>query len=214
METNKIEIKTLFTAFATIIFIEAVAKIVSSMAPDYLIIILGATRFLEIILIILIFLSWEKGVSSLGLDRSKMANGLKKGLIWSAGFGIITFCVFVIMFAAGTNPLIFIHTDLPKTCNELIYYFFIAGVVGPIAEELFFRGIIYGFFRRWGIVFALVFSVLFFVLAHPLIPRIPLPQIIGGIVFALAYEVEKSLITPITIHSIGNIAILTISFLT
>jgi uncharacterized protein len=134
-------------------------------------------------------------------------------LIWSAGFGIIILCVFVVLFVAGTNPLIFIQTDLPKKSNELIYYFFIAGVVGPIAEELFFRGIIYGFFRRWGILFALVLSVLFFVLAHPHIPRIPLTQIIGGIVFALAYEVEGSLITPITIHSIGNTTILTISFL-
>jgi uncharacterized protein len=213
METNKIELKTLFIAFAAIIFIEAVAKVVTSMAPDYLIIILGVTRFLEIILIILIFLIWGKGVSSLGLARSKMATGFKKGLIWSAGFGIITLCVFLILFVAGANPLIFIHTDLPKTCNELIYYFFIAGVVGPIAEEIFFRGIIYGFFRRWGILIALVLSVLFFVLAHPHTPRIPLPQIIGGIVFAVSYEVEGSLITPITIHSIGNITILTISFL-
>jgi hypothetical protein len=75
METNKIEITTLFIVFAAIIFIEAVARIVTSMAPDYSIIILGATRFLEIIMIILLFLIWGKGVSSLGLARSRMTTG-------------------------------------------------------------------------------------------------------------------------------------------
>ena len=213
METNKVEIKTLFITFAAIIFIEAVARIVISMSRDHLIIILGATRFLEIILIVLIVLIWGKGVSSLGLARSGMSSGFKKGLIWSAGFGTVTFFVFLILFIAGVNPFTFIQADLPENRGEIILFFFIAGVVGPIAEELFFRGIIYGFLRRWGMLFALVLSTLVFVLAHPGIPRIPLPQVIGGIVFAVAYEVEGSLIAPITIHILGNIAIFTISLI-
>jgi len=210
METKQVEIKTLFITFATIISIEAVAKIIISMTQDHLIIILGATRLLEIILIVLI---WGKGISSLGLGRSEMASGFKKGLIWSAGFGIIIFFIFVILFFIGTNPLIFIQTGLPENPSEIILFFFIAGIIGPIAEELFFRGIIYGFFRRWGMLFALVLSVLVFVLAHPVLSRIPLTQVAGGIVFAVAYEVEGNLIAPITIHVLGNIAIFTISLI-
>lgn len=213
MKTNHVQIKTLFITFVTIIFIEAVAKIVISMSRDHLIIILSATRVLEIILIILIVLIWGKGISSLGLARSRMVSGFKKGLIWSAGFGTVVFFVFLILFVAGTNPLTFIHADLPENRSEIILFFFIAGMVGPIAEELFFRGIIYGFLRRWGMLFALVLSTLVFVLAHPVIPRISLSQVIGGIVFAVAYEVEGSLITPITIHVLGNIAIFTISLM-
>ncbi|MBW2341949.1 MAG: CPBP family intramembrane metalloprotease [Deltaproteobacteria bacterium] len=36
---------------------------------------------------------------------------------------------------------------------------------------------------------------------------IPLPQVVGGIVFAVAYEIEGSLMVPITIHVLGNLAI-------
>jgi hypothetical protein len=39
-------------------------------------------------------------------------------------------------------------------------------------------------------------------------------QIVGGVLFAIAYEIEGNLMTPITIHSLGNLAIFTISLVT
>jgi len=85
---------------------------------------------------------------------------------------------------------------------------------GPVAEEIFFRGILYGFFRRWGAVAAVVLSTVIFVLAHPIFPGIPLPQVVGGVVFAVAYEVEGSLMVPITIHALGNMAIFLLCWIT
>jgi hypothetical protein len=38
-------------------------------------------------------------------------------------------------------------------------------------------------------------------------------QVVGGIVFAVAYEVEGSLLVPITIHVLGNMAIFTLSLI-
>ena len=67
------------------------------------------------------------------------------------------------------------------------------------------------FFRRWGVAAALVASTLAFVLAHPLGHRFPLTQVVGGVVFAVAYEVEGDLIVPITIHVLGNLALFTLS---
>jgi len=52
-----------------------------------------------------------------------------------------------------------------------------------------------------------------FVLAHPIFPGIPLAQVVGGIVFAVAYEMEGSLMIPITIHILGNLAIFTLSLI-
>jgi len=74
-------------------------------------------------------------------------------------------------------------------------------------------GIIYGFFRRWGVLAALILSSVIFVLAHATLSGIPVPQIIGGIIFAIAYEREGSLIVPITIHVLGNMAIFTLSLI-
>jgi len=104
-----------------------------------------------------------------------------------------------------------ILSHLPKKANEIALFFIVGGIVGPITEELFFRGILYGFFRKWGILIALVISTTVFVFAHPFFPKIPVTQLVGGIVFALAYEIEKNLTVPIVIHVLGNMAIFTLS---
>ena len=36
---------------------------------------------------------------------------------------------------------------------------------------------------------------------------IPVTQLVGGVVFCLTYEKEKSLMTPYVIHALGNAAI-------
>ena len=213
MEANKIEIKTLVISIAAIVSTEVATSVMISKGLYGPMIILGAARLLETILIILIVLIWGKGISSIGLARSKIALGLKKGLIWSAGFGMVASFAFVVLLAAGSNPLKLIQVQLPARHSEIALFFLIGGMVGPIAEEVFFRGILYGFFRRWGVVVGLVLSTLIFVLIHPINHGVPITQLVGGIVFALAYEVEGSLMAPITIHSLGNIAIFTLSLI-
>jgi hypothetical protein len=176
-------------------------------------IILGGARLLETGLIILCVLIWGKGFPSIGLARSRIVPGLRKGLIWSAGFAVVTFLAFAILFVAGIDALKLIEVRLPAQHGEIILFFLVGGMAGPIAEEVFFRGILYGFLRRWGVVVALVVSTLIFVLAHPIFPGIPLPQVVGGIVFAVAYEIEGSLMVPITIHVLGNLAIFALSMM-
>ena len=60
---------------------------------------------------------------------------------------------------------------------------------------------------------ALTLSTLVFVLAHPVFPAIPITHVVGGIVFAMAYEIEGSLLAPLTIHVLGNTAIFTLSLI-
>jgi len=50
-------------------------------------------------------------------------------------------------------------------------------------------------------------------MAYAIFQWIPLPQIVGGILFAAAYEKEKNLMVPITIHVLGNMAIFSISLI-
>ena len=213
VEASTIKIKPLLITVATIASIEAATRIVIS--SDYLspMMTLGAARLLETGLILLIVLVWEKGLSSIGLARSTMVSGLKKGLIWSAGFGLITFFAFITLFLVDINPLKLIHAHMPRKPNEIFLFFFIGGLVSPIAEEAFFRGILYGFFRRWGVLLAIILTTIIFALAHPVFPGIPVTQIVGGIVFALAYEIEGSLMVPITIHVLGNTAIFALTLL-
>ena len=207
MEADRIEIKTVLISVVVVAVIEAAVGIAASTGAYSSTPLLGAARLLEAVLIVLIVLNRERGLSSIGLALSGMFFGLKRGLVWSAGFGIIVLLVSAALFAAGINPLALIHTRLPAGRNEVILFFLVGGIVSPVAEEIFFRGIIYRFFRRWGVFAAVILSTLAFVLAHSAGSGIPLPQITGGILFAIAYEKEGNLTVPITIHILGNMAI-------
>jgi len=213
MEAKKIEIKIFFLTLATLVLIETAAILSVSGIKVSPVVVTGVVRLIEIALIIIIVLVWGKGLSSIGLVPSKMVNGLIRGLWWSAGFGIITFFAFIALFLVDINPVALIHTRLPAKGIEIVLFFIVAGIIGPVAEEIFFRGIIYGFFRRWGVLVALILSSVMFVLAHLTLSTIPVPQIVGGIIFAIAYEKEGSLIVPITIHALGNMAIFTLSLI-
>ncbi|MBW2108185.1 MAG: CPBP family intramembrane metalloprotease, partial [Deltaproteobacteria bacterium] len=68
-----------------------------------------------------------------------------------------------------------------------------------------------GYLRHWGVFAAVVGSTALFVGAHGLGARIPVTQLVGGIVFALAYETGGSLMVPVTIHVLGNTTIFALS---
>lgn len=214
MEANQVETRTLITSLAIIAFIELAMRLV---LPRYALdsmVILGVARVLQVSLIILFLVTWGQGVSCIGLAPPKIVDGLKKGLIWSAGFGMLVLLAFAVSYMAGINMLVLIRTRLPKEPSTIALFFLIGGIVGPIAEEVFFRGILYGFLRRWGVLVALTLSTLLFVLAHSISHGVFIPQVVGGILFAIAYEVEGSLLVPITIHTLGNLAIFTLSLIT
>lgn len=211
METGRIEIKTVLISVTLVVMIESAVGIAASTCAYSSILLLGAARLLEAALIVLIVSIREKGLSSMGLSPSSMFSGMKRGLVWSVGFGIIVLIASVVLFAFGSNPLALIHTRLPAGRSGLVLFFLVGSIVSPIAEELFFRSIIYRFFRRWGVFAAVVLSTLAFVLAHPAGSGFPMSRITGGILFAVAYEKERSLMVPITIHILGNMAIFSLS---
>ena len=209
VEPKQIQVKTLILSIVAIAFVEA--GLVFSKATFNPLLRLGVARLLELGLMVWIVHVLEGNVISAGLDRSQWFAGLKKGFFWSAGFGVLSGIAFGILFLAGINPLAFTRTALPKSSPDLLFFFLVGGIVAPVAEEIFFRGILYGFLRRWGIVVALVLSTAAFAITHGLGHGFPLTQVVGGILFAVAYELEKNLTAPITIHCLGNLAIFCLS---
>lgn len=211
MEANKISLKTLAVSIAAVLLSEAVFRVTLGAASISSMPILGFIRISEIILLILIACRVEKSAEAIGLAPSRIFAGLQKGLFWSACFGVIAAIGFLGLFATGNDVLKFFNVPLPKTPTSLLLYFTVGGVIGPIAEEIFFRGILYGFLRRWGVFTAVILSTLLFVLPHLTAGSVPITQVVGGIVFAAAYEKERNLLVPITIHCLGNLAIFGLS---
>lgn len=83
---------------------------------------------------------------------------------------------------------------------------FLVSVVAPIAEELFFRGFLFGALRKRGLVVALLVSGGVFGLAHlggsPLGFIVPLATL--GVLLALVYERTGSLYAAIALHALNN----------
>lgn len=181
----------------------------------------GAARIAAVAALLLLFYSRQEGFAAIGLAFHRLPEGIRAGLIWSAAFGVIAGAGALALTASGIDPLALVRVDLPHETRRVILFFLVGGFIAPIAEELFFRGVIYGYFRNRlqpafggaGIAWAVVISTLLFVAAHGIRGGLPLTQIVGGFIFCIAYEQSKSLATPIIIHFLGNSALFLLSLL-
>ena len=213
MEANKIKLSTVFFSIIGIAVVEIVARLLINLnlVEPLTVAELGPVRIAQIIFLLILIKIREKSLSPIGLASPGAYQGIKKGLTWAVLFGTAAGLALLIIYLFDNNVLKRFQMQLPADGYKLIVFFLVGAFIAPVAEEIFFRGILYGFFRRWGVLPALVLSMLFFVLSHPSRHTIPVTQIIGGILFAVAYEMEKNLLVPITIHILGNLAIFTIA---
>jgi membrane protease YdiL (CAAX protease family) len=79
-----------------------------------------------------------------------------------------------------------------------------AGLIIPFAEELFFRGVLYGWLRRrYGLWIGVVVSALIFAIAHADI-AVGVSNLVLGMVLALVYERSQSLWVPVAMHAANN----------
>lgn len=89
-----------------------------------------------------------------------------------------------------------------------------AGILAPMAEELFFRGLLYNWFRqRSGVGVSVWVSSLLFGLAHFDSVTVMVSSLMMGVVLALAFERTKSLWVSIFIHVANNSIALSFVFL-
>jgi membrane protease YdiL (CAAX protease family) len=201
----------LMLVFCLMAAVEAPLRLITWHEGFSPLVLLATSRFIEAALIIGVALRGKKGLSVVGLRTGKVLSGFRRGLLWSAGFGGIVLLVFISLQVMGIDPLPLIQTHLPLNTGDLILFFLVGGIISPVTEELLFRGVVYGFLRRWGVAPAVMISSLAFFLAHMDFTGFFVIQITGGILFALTYEVEKNLMVPITLHMLGNLAIFSIS---
>ena len=154
-----------------------------------------------------------QGITAVGLSRERWPSGLMSGLAWSAAFAVIAaIAAAVAHFGFSVDPIQFVRAPIPRGLYAGAVFILVAGIVSPVAEEILFRGVLFSALRPWGAASAIIGTTLLFTAAH-FYQSFPLIQCIGGLVFAIAMEKSRSLLTPITIHILGNLAIYTISLL-
>lgn len=212
METENIQLKTLFATVALVIVLETIGVAVRTSSLLNLPVI-GVIRLLDILCLAAVVFLLERNLSCIGIHRSGIFSALKTGCLWSIGFGTLAVIAALVLFFSGIHPLHLIKVQLPSDTFSLVLYFLVGGILGPAAEEIFFRGLIFSYFRRWGFLFSLCFSTIIFASMHTMASGIPLPQLVGGILFAASFEIEKNLLVPTVIHILGNLAIFSFSII-
>ena len=212
MTSDRIDSVTLLGSIALIAAVELSTAALSNSFRLSPLFVIGINRLLEIVLLSGIVICLQRDVQSIGLSRATLLPGLKRGLIWSAVFGLLSGFGFTLLYFLDIRPLDLIGTRIPRQPQNIILLFMVGGLIAPVAEEIFFRGILFGFLRRWGAFAAIAISTVVFVFLHP-IQGFSLTQLVGGLVFATAYEIEGNLVVPIVIHILGNSAIFSVSLI-
>ena len=87
---------------------------------------------------------------------------------------------------------------------DLIYMMVFACILGPITEEIFFRGLLYPLFKkRVGIVLVAVLTAMLFAFLHMNWVMV-LSIFVLGILFAYLYEKTGSLLPSMFVHMLHN----------
>lgn len=160
-------------------------------------------------------------VQALGIRPSDMMSDLR----WSLRVCGIGAAIVGVALVAAFSAAVRLGIDLPAPQefatqlldgNRSLQYFLLLGVcavagnlIVAVTEELIYRSLFLpALTSRLGLLPAAAVTSIVFGLAH-VIPfgflAIPLPQIIGGVLFAAGFSIRWSVVPAIVIHATGNV---------
>lgn len=153
----------------------------------------------------------RESITSLGLTMRKFFGNIKYGIF--AYIGLIPILASVmylttVVFRIFNIPIepqpVLIMLREEEHIPSLIYMGLFAAFLGPLFEEIFFRGFVYGVFKkRVGIFCGIIITTAFFAYSHANLASF-FPIFCLGILLAYLYEKTGSLIPSITVHMIHN----------
>ena len=150
--------------------------------------------------------------------RSPAAIGLAKTggrwLLIGAGAGLLGFLInrlvivlYVWISGDTSNPQQgMADTAMGGSLVQFVLLVILGGLLAPLGEELLFRGVLFGWLRRWGFVLAAGISALVFGIAHGLNVVFP-AAIVLGLLNAYVYEKSGSIWPSVIAHATNNVLI-------
>jgi membrane protease YdiL (CAAX protease family) len=213
MEPGSVPLKSLALATAGLLAIEVLARWTAGHITGSALAFTAVARVLDLAWIGWVVHRWGPGAQPLGIGRPAWPSGLRKGCMWSLGFGAAAAAAYGALRLAGIDAVGLLLAGRPARPADPVLLFLTGGVIAPVAEEVYFRGLVFGYLRRWGFATALLLSTAIFAGLHPSGAGMPLTQLVGGLVFAAAYEKERNLLVPIVIHTLGNLALFSLPYI-
>jgi len=126
-------------------------------------------------------------------------------------FGISFIYVFLMNSVLGIEaPISKIEILIRNRSISNTVLLIVVAFIGPIAEEVFFRGFLYSAFKKnWGILPALLLSSILFSVVHLQIFSF-IPLLVIGWLLAYLFERTRSLLPAIFLHAIYNLILILI----
>ncbi|MGM0471914.1 MAG: CPBP family intramembrane glutamic endopeptidase [Bacillota bacterium] len=177
------------------------------------------TMFVSSVYIIVV--KYKLSLWSIGLRLNNWQRIITLGI--SGGIGI---CSMVLLINLGIQKLIMelwqitlpsqpIIDRLMSTQSQLIFlgYSLLIVIVAPVTEEIFFRGLLYQYFKaRLGLLSGSFLTAGIFALFHFNLWTF-LATFVGGLGLIMLYELSQSLYTAVLAHITWNLIIVTIIYL-
>ncbi|TCK22734.1 CPBP family intramembrane glutamic endopeptidase [Pseudonocardia endophytica] len=146
--------------------------------------------------------------------RSPAAVGLRsttwRWLLAGVGVGVLARVLafglilgYMALTGDNSNPQDYLTGTAAAGGLQLVGLMLLGAVLTPIAEELFFRGVLFGGLRRYGVVIAVIVSALLFGMAHGFNVVLPVAVVLGAL-NALLYERSGSIYPPMIAHGVHN----------
>lgn len=175
---------------------------------------IGAARIVETGLAGAYWLARRRSLSDLGLGGPNAIAGLRVGTVWALAVGGLVLAGEVVTRLLFGFSVLKLVAGSPAPGQEFAALLVVGGVLGPIFEELLFRGILYQGARSvLAPIPAAIVSAAIFASAHQSFTGVQPVQLAGGMLFCIAYERSGSLWAPVILHVTGNLAIFLASLL-
>jgi membrane protease YdiL (CAAX protease family) len=158
-----------------------------------------------------VLVRYKQRLSSLGIYFSDFYRNILSGItayIFILPFLIITLIISILFFdAIGYKPPpqpVFDMFIEEKRNSVILFLTIFVSALGPVVEEIFFRGFLYSAVRkRFGVFIGVLLSAGLFSILHTNAAGF-LPIMILGALMAFLYEITGSLIAPMTVHILHN----------
>ncbi|HPC46555.1 MAG TPA: CPBP family intramembrane metalloprotease [Deltaproteobacteria bacterium] len=141
---------------------------------------------------------------SCGVKAGSIAREAAVGLAVSAAFGAAVLACDLASRAVVPGGVLG-HVLVRQGLDRPLLYVVTVCLAGPFAEELFFRGLLYGLARkRMGAAACTAATALLFASMHG-VPSVV--QLAGGVMFALLYEWRRTVWPGFVLHASANLGL-------
>ncbi|MCP4650060.1 MAG: tetratricopeptide repeat protein [PVC group bacterium] len=164
----------------------------------------------------LVLVKNRQNLQDIGFKAVKIGRLIRLSLTAVGSILLFNVCYFYLFFAiTGHSPegqFISKVISSSKTASQITPLFLFVVILGPLAEEMIFRGFIFSSLRRYsGIKVAVIISAILFGAFHLQITLL-LPIAFMGIVFACLFERTRSLYPAMFVHLIWNLVAFSAAF--